>query len=193
MLNVCCDPHVYGPEEDTYFFLETLRKDDLSGCGLEMGVGTGMIALSICHFFEEFTGTDINPKAVVLAKENAQRNNIQTVTFMESDLFSAVSGTFDVIIFNPPYVPADEPVKGIEDLSYHGGEDGRHVVDRFLSQFGKYLNPEGKVYLLQSSLSGIDDTSALLTRMGYTYEIVARKKLFFEELVIFKIQKEEPV
>ena len=193
MLNICCDPRVYGPEEDTYFFLETLRKGDLSGCGLEIGVGTGMIALSICHFFEGFTGTDINPKAVDLAKKNAQRNNIQNVKFVESDLFSTVSGTFDVIIFNPPYVPADESAKEIEDLSYHGGEDGRHVIDKFLSQFRKYLNPDGKVYLLQSSLSGIDETSTLLTEMGYTYEIVARKKLFFEELVIFRIQKEEPV
>lgn len=193
MLNVRCDSHVYGPEEDTYFFLETLKKENLSGCGLEIGIGTGIIALSICHFFEEFTGTDINPKAVVLAKKNAQRNSIQNAKFIESDLFSTVSGTFDVIIFNPPYVPADEPVKGIEDLSYHGGEDGRHLIDKFLSQFEKYLNPDGKVYLLQSSLSGIDETSTLLTEMGYTCEIIARKKLFFEELVIFKIQKEEPV
>lgn len=193
MLDVRCNPRVYGPEEDTYLFLETLKKEDLSGCGLEIGVGTGIIALSVCHFFEEFTGTDINLWAVALAKENAKRNSIQNVTFFESDLFSHVSGTYDVIIFNPPYVPADEPVRRIEDLSYHGGEDGRHVIDKFLSRFQEYLNPDGKAYLLQSSLSGINETSAKITEMDYIPEITARKKLFFEELVIFKIYKEEPV
>lgn len=190
MLRVHTDPHVYGPEEDTYFLLETLKKEDLSGYGLEIGVGTGLIALNICHLFEEFTGVDINLQAVKLARKNAQENNINC-QFLESDLFSSVSSPFDVIIFNPPYVPADEECKSVEDLSYHGGEDGRQTIDQFLSQFGQYLNPGGRVYLLQSSLSGIDETSTILKTMKYAFHIIARQKLFFEELVVFKIVKED--
>jgi release factor glutamine methyltransferase len=181
-------PHVYGPEEDTYFLLEALEDEDLSGNGLELGVGTGFIALHVCHRFKTFTATDINPEAVALAARNAQTNNCNNITFLVSDLFSSVEGTFDVIICNPPYVPADEDITGIEDLSYHGGEDGRGVIDQVLAQFPPFLNPDGKVYVVQSSLSDIEKTQNVLKEMGFSSEIIARKRLFFEKLVVFRIK-----
>lgn len=184
------DPHVYGPEEDSYLLLEALENEELSGNGLEIGIGTGIISLHVCHHFTTFTGVDISPRAVALAQKNAQQHSISTIQFFESDLFSNVTGTFDAIIFNPPYVPADEDIKDIEDLAYNGGENGRQTIDQFLSQVEKYLNPGGRVYLLQSSLSGIDVTCSPLKK-NYSFDIIARKKLFFEELVVFRIVKEE--
>ncbi len=189
-MHIHTDPHVYGPEEDSYLLLEALEHEELSGSGLEIGIGTGMISLHVCHHFTTFTGVDINPQAVTLAQKNAQQHNISAIQFFESDLFSNVTGTFDVIIFNPPYVPADGDIKDIEDFAYHGGVNGRQTIDHFLLQVEKYLNPRGKVYLLQSSLSGIDETCSILKK-NYSFDIVARKKLFFEELVVFRIVKEE--
>lgn len=189
MLTIHTDPGVYGPEDDTFLLLEALRNEEFSGEGLEIGVGTGFIALHVCHHFKKVTGVDINPKAVELAVTNAHVNHIGNVHFFESDLFSRVEGAFDVIICNPPYVPADENVVSVEDVAYHGGEDGRQVIDKFLVQFPLYLTPEGKVYLLQSSLSGIEKTVSTLKKMGFSSVIIARQKLFFEELVVFKIKK----
>lgn len=183
------DARVYGPEDDTFLLLETLQNEPLSGSGLEIGVGTGFIALHICKYFDIIIGVDINPHAVELAAKNARENNIGNVSFFVSNLFSAIRGTFDVIIFNPPYVPADEVITSIEDMSYHGGEDGRQVINQFLPEFPFYLNPGGTVYLLQSSLSNTDKTCETLRNMKFTHEILARKRLFFEELVVFKIRR----
>jgi release factor glutamine methyltransferase len=187
-MHIHTDPRVYGPEDDTYLLLEALEKEELSGDGLEIGTGTGIIALHVCHHFKTFTGIDINPWAVELAKKNAHYNHID-ITFFTSDLFSQIYKPYDAIIFNPPYVPADEDIT-LENLSYHGGEDGRRIIDQFLSQFPAYLNPGGKVYLLQSSLSNIEETLNILTDMKFTATIIARKHLFFEELVVFRIQEE---
>lgn len=184
------NPHVYGPEEDTYLLLEALDTENLWGDGLEIGVGTGTISLHVCHHFNSFKGVDINPHAVELATENARLNR-KPVDFLVSDLFSHVSESFDVIIFNPPYVPADENITTIEDLSYHGGETGRRVIDQFLAQFPCYLKPGGTVYLLQSSLSGIEETMTLLKKKKFSSTILARKRLFFEELVVLKIRRDE--
>lgn len=191
MLTIHTDPGVYGPEDDSFLLLEALRNEELSGDGLEIGVGTGFIALHVCHHFTRFTGVDISHKAVELAMKNAHVNHIDNVCFFESDLFSQIDGTFDVIICNPPYVPADEDITDSEDLASHGGEDGRRIIDRFLQQFPGYLTNTGKVYLLQSSLSNIEKTGDILKEMGFISTIIARQKLFFEELVVFKIEKEE--
>lgn len=181
------DPSVYSPREDTYVLLEALNREPLSGRGLEIGVGTGIIALNICNYFDEFIGVDINPKAVDLAVHNAEINHIKNVCFFYSDLFSHISGNFDVIIFNPPYVPADEKITSVEDLSYHGGKDGRRTLDQFLSEVPQYVTGDGTVYLLQSSLSGIEKTCSMLNMFSFT--VIARKKLFFEELYVFKIKR----
>lgn len=187
-MHIYTDPRVYGPEEDTYLLLEVLENEELSGDGLEIGTGTGIIALHICHRFRTFTGVDINPWAVKLAEKNALYNHMN-VTFIVSDLFSQIYKPYDIIIFNPPYVPADEDIT-CENLSYHGGEDGRRIIDQFLSQFPAFLNPKGKVYLLQSSLSNIEETLTILTTTKFTATVIARKHLFFEELVVLRIQEE---
>jgi release factor glutamine methyltransferase len=191
MLTIHSSPHVYGPEDDSYLLLEALSGEPLSGHGLEIGTGTGIIALHVSSRFKEFTAVDINPRAVTLAVHNAQINAIDTVRFLEGDLFSGVSGTFDVIICNPPYVPADEPVETVEELSYHGGVDGRQFIDRFLHTMPLFLTPRGVVYLLHSSLAGIDKTLEILEKNGFSWEIIGRKKLFFEELVVIKVSREE--
>jgi release factor glutamine methyltransferase len=158
-----------------------------------MGIGTGFIALHVSRRFDEFIGVDISPQAVALALHNAHLNavDMDVVHFYESDLFSQIQGVFDVIICNPPYVPADEKIETIEDLSYHGGEDGRQFIDRFLECMPPFLASRGVVYLLQSSLAGIGKTKRILREKRFSYEIIGKKKLFFEELVVIKIVREE--
>lgn len=183
------DPRVYGPEEDTYLLLDALVNESLSGDGLELGTGTGIIAITLCDRFTTFTAVDISPYAVALAQENARAHK-KNIRVFQSDLFSNVTRTYDVIIFNPPYVPADEKITSVEDAAYHGGEDGRRVIDQFLFQFQPYLTPHGKVYFLQSSLSNISKTFHTLTSLRFSPTVIARKHLFFEELVVLKIERQ---
>ncbi|MGD2250927.1 MAG: methyltransferase [Candidatus Methanofastidiosia archaeon] len=180
------DPDVYGPREDTHFLLDTLKNEHLSGVGLEMGTGTGIIAVHVSQKFDRITAADIDKKAVELAVHNSLLNNISNMHVVHSDLFTCIDDTFDVIIFNPPYVPCNE-VCTPGNVCYHGGDNGRKVLDAFIDQFPEYITPQGSVYLLQSSLCGIKKTYNLVTQKGFEPCILRTKPLFFEKLVIFKI------
>ena len=70
------------------------------------------------------------------------------------------------------------------NFAFDGGPDGRKVIDQFLNQAKNYLNNEGKVQLIQSSLSNIDKTLEKLDKSGFISEIVASEKFFFEEIVL---------
>ena len=63
------------------------------------------------------------------------------------------------------------------------------MLDRFLLQMSEFLSEGGMVFVLQSDLNGFKETEDLLKRLNFNFEIVAREKLFFEELVVFRAWK----
>jgi release factor glutamine methyltransferase len=93
---------------------------------------------------------DLSPEALALARENADLLEIRNVTFVESDLFSALAGqSFDLIVANLPYVPeTDRPTLSREvahdpALALFGGPDGLDVIRRFVPQAKEHLAPGG--------------------------------------------------
>ncbi|QDA30682.1 methyltransferase [Thermococcus indicus] len=174
-------PQVYEPAEDTFLLAENLavREGDLA---LDVGTGTGLIALLMARKARSVLGVDINPLAVELAGENARINGIKNVEFRVSDLFENVSGKFDVITFNAPYLPG-EPEEPI-DLALVGGEGGREVLDRFIREVPAYLKPGGTVQIVQSSITGVEETLRRLEKAGLRGKIAARVHVFFEDIVL---------
>ena len=71
-----------------------------------------------------------------------------------------------------------------------GGVNGREVLDEFLKGFAAYLEKEGKCFFLQSSLNGEEESAKLLEEQGFEAKVVARKKLFFEKLLVFRTLRE---
>ncbi len=174
-------PDVYEPAEDTFLIAETL--DIKPGeMALDVGTGTGLIALLMAKKARFVLGVDVNPLAVELARKNALLNGIRNVEFCLSDLFENVSGKFDVITFNAPYLPG-EPEEPI-DLALVGGETGREVIDRFIREVPGYLTENGRVYLVQSSITGIEETLEMFGKVGLRAEVVAERHLFFEDIVV---------
>ncbi len=179
-------PDVYEPAEDTFLLAETV--DVKPGeMALDVGTGTGLIALLMARKAKRVLGVDVNPKAVELAMKNALLNGIGNVEFRLSDLFENVSGRFDVITFNAPYLPG-EPKKAI-DLALVGGKTGREVIDRFIREVSGYLTENGRVYLVQSSITGIEETLNLFRRVGLRAEVVAKRHFFFEDIVLIKASR----
>ncbi|AEK73030.1 putative methyltransferase [Thermococcus sp. 4557] len=174
-------PQVYEPAEDTFLLAENLavRKGDTA---LDVGTGTGLIALLMARKARSVLGVDINPLAVELAGENALLNGIKNVEFRVSDLFERVEGKFDVITFNAPYLPG-EPEEPI-DLALVGGERGREVLDRFIQEVPRYLKPGGTVQIVQSSITGVEETLRRLEKAGLRGKIAARVHVFFEDIVL---------
>ena len=187
--------HVYEPSEDTFLLLAALESLDLkeSDVALEIGTGTGIVAISVAKIVKHVVAVDINPYAVECARKNAQRNRIENIEIIESDLFLKVSGKYDVIIFNPPYLPTgkDEKVDDAVECAWDGGRSGRRVTDKFLEQAPSYLTKTGKIIILDSSRSKYQKTICALKRSGFSAKIVKQLNLFFEELVVIMAERQK--
>ena len=109
---------------------------------------------------------------------------------IRSDLFSAFSpdDRFDLIIFNPPYLPTseDEKVPGGLNYAFDGGLSGRDTIDRFLENAAAHLLPGGSVLLLISSITGPDEVSEKMSRCGLSSEIAGTVRCSFEELMVLR-------
>ena len=179
-------PEVYDPAEDTLLLANNLtaRKDDKI---LEIGVGSGYVSLMASRNAKIVVGTDLNIHAAKLAKLNAKLNNIPNVDFVFGDLFGPIGERFDLIVINPPYLPE---TGGIEprhiDLSWNGGKDGRRVIDKFLEDVSKYLDTNGRILMVQSSISDNNKTMKILVAQGFEVRIIAEEKLFFETLFLIE-------
>lgn len=176
---------VYEPSEDSFLLSENLKVECNSSV-LDMGTGVGILALVASEKAGSVLGVDVNPRAVETARENARLNGIDNVRFMVSDLFNniGVDARFDLIVFNPPYLPVDErdPLGG----AWSGGEGGLGVVGRFISYAPQYLKGDGSILMLVSSLTDMGSLRKKIGENRLRFEFVDNKRLFFEELYVVR-------
>jgi release factor glutamine methyltransferase len=184
-LKISTYPEVYEPDEDSFLIAENLNIPKGAKV-LDVGTGTGILALAAAKNAALVVGVDVNPKAVALAKENARANGITNAEFREGDLFSAIGGDerFDVIVFNPPYLPVEE--YDLLGKAWSGGKDGMEAIRRFLVEAPSHLRENGMILLLLSSLNDFDEVRKLLGEMGLVCGVVAEKKFFFERLMVVR-------
>ncbi len=178
--------HVYEPSEDS-FLLADAALSNIKGSEniLEAGCGSGIISAVInANTKAIVTGIDINPHAVKCTKENG-------VEAIRGDLLSCIKGRFDLIIFNPPYLPTEdrERQKGWLNAALDGGSDGRLVIFRFLDDAGNCLAEGGKILMLVSSLSGVDEIKSKMIDLGYSVEEERNAKYMYEELIVLLASK----
>lgn len=170
---------IYEPREDSYL-LEKYVKKYATGRVLDMGTGSGVLALAALEKTKNVLATDVNLDAVKKAREKG-------VNAIKSDLFEKVIGKFDLIIFNPPYLPEekleDEETKKI----VCGGKKGNEILERFLSEVGNYLKLNGKILIVVSTLT--PDVDKLIRKYGFKFRILEKKKIFYEKLVVYLIEK----
>jgi len=123
---------------------------------LEIGTGSGCIALSIAAIFSdiEVVATDVSSDALDVASRNAKAHDLDgQVKIIESDLFENVTGVFDLIITNPPYVPtdvmADLPNEYLHepDLALAAGDNGLDFISRILHDSRPFLSDNGIVII----------------------------------------------
>lgn len=179
---------VYRPAEDTFLLADNLDVEEGEKV-LEIGTGCGLLSILAAREGARVTATDISRTAIKCAEENAERLGVRAkIKFQEGDLFEPVEGeNFDLIIFNPPYLPVSEAEsqKTALERSWNGGKDGRKFIDEFLDQVGDHLNRGGRFSFVQSSLSNVGKTLKILQGMGFRINIKT-EKLSFERLYLFR-------
>lgn len=188
-------PEVYKPAEDTFLLLESIQIKTGDNV-LEIGTGCGIIALECASKEANVVCTDINPYAVALAKSNYKRNKSFIKGRFEvrkGDLFSTINDNekFDVIIFNPPYLPTKKNDlvggSGWFDIATNGGINGLRLTKRFIDGISKYLSNNGRAYFLFSSLSNKKDINLYISKSSLKAKIVSRYSFNDETIYVYCI------
>ncbi|HEX2750503.1 MAG TPA: peptide chain release factor N(5)-glutamine methyltransferase [Verrucomicrobiales bacterium] len=155
-----CDARALIPRPETEELVEKIvaecRREGVPPPAdiLDMGTGSGVIGLSLAFVFPEarVTLADVSPDALALARENAEKVGLppERLTFVQSDLFSALAGQrFDIIAANLPYIAAAEiptlspEVQRDPVLALDGGPQGTELVERFLAVAPQHLTLSG--------------------------------------------------
>ncbi len=174
----------YEPAEDTFLLLEAAMKEaEQSDSAIEIGCGRGIISRELASRVRSILATDINPYAVRLAKSYG-------LGVIRADLFRGLKAKFDLIIFNPPYLPTteEERIDGWLNRALDGGESGRDTIFRFIEELKDHLNPEGRCLLLVSSLSDLEAVKEKALATGLDVVEVANARCFFEQLYVLKLR-----
>ncbi|MDP4668181.1 MAG: peptide chain release factor N(5)-glutamine methyltransferase [Gaiellales bacterium] len=153
------DARALMPRSETETLVEVVLANlPKGGTLLDVGTGSGAIAIAVSHERPDVTVTavDCSTAALSLARENADRIGV-AVEFLESDLAAAVVGrTFDVVAANLPYIPEGDPrteagvVRHEPHLALYAGPDGLELIRRLVADAPALLNPGGMIVLENS-------------------------------------------
>ncbi len=155
-LELAVDERVLIPRPETEELVDLVLKENSKADLqiLDIGTGSGAIAISLKSARPDWhvTASDISSEALQLAKENSEKNQA-SVDFIESDVFNQISGKFDVIISNPPYIAYDdEDEVGVNvlasepHLALFADEDGFAIYRRIIEGASSHLTENGKLY-----------------------------------------------
>ncbi|MGB0651621.1 MAG: HemK2/MTQ2 family protein methyltransferase [Thermoplasmatota archaeon] len=197
-LFVAKHPDVYEPSDDTFLLAEAVA-DAVAAWPtprprfLEVGCGAGLVSLAAAKEGARVTATDLNPHAVELATHNGKQNG-HPLDVRHGDLLepAADAGPFDLVAFNPPYLPTaeDEKVTGPLNLAFDGGPDGNETVLRFAAQLARLPAPlPTQVLVIHSSLSDPAPLEAALAKLGYQSEVEREKAFFYERLRVLRFTR----
>jgi release factor glutamine methyltransferase len=180
---------VYEPAEDTFLLARNLSIEKNSAV-LDMGTGCGILAVLAAERASCVVAVDINPHAVACAQRNAELNGVAPkIETREGDLFEPIAPKemYDLITFNAPYLPVglDEGESWVEK-AWCGGKDGRSVIDRFTNESSKHLTRNGRILLVQSSLSNVERTLTLFAEKKLSTTVIESEKVAFEEIVLIQ-------
>ncbi len=189
-------PLIYQPAEDSYLLQNTLinflktnlktKKINKNISILDMGSGSGIQAQTCKKIgFQNILTIDINPEVV----RHLKKQNLKT---LKSNLFSnpkLKNKKFDIIIFNPPYLPQDKREPKDSQLNTTAGKKGYELIIKFLKQAKSHLTPQANILLLFSSLSKPKIIKQKAKQLGYKYKLINKQKLFLEELYVYRFLK----
>ncbi len=179
-------------EELIYQICEHCKNNPVQSI-LELGTGSGAIAVTLAQLFKDslVTAIDISEDALALAKKNAQLNGVETkVHFLTGNWFENVQDKFDVIVSNPPYLSEEEwetsavEVRDFEPkIALVAAEEGLQYLKLILSRGLCFLKPDGFI-ALETGIAHADALTKYAKELGYkryysTQDLCLRNRFFW--------------
>jgi release factor glutamine methyltransferase len=172
-----CDKRALVPRPETEQLVELLKSQIPSAKSqiLDVGTGSGVIALSLAAMFPEakIVATDISDDALMLARENAARLGLDAkVSFTKSDLLESLDDRFDLIVANLPYVASGDrtalsrEVLHDPEVALFGGEGGDEILRKLIDLARAHLKANG-LLALEVGVGQADDLAGLLAEKNY--------------------------
>jgi len=188
---------VYEPAEDSDLLASVAREQVGSGDRvLDVGTGSGYVAGQAAAAGALVVASDLNPHACRRAREDygpggdRLADGTPPVEVVRADLLGPFrEGTFDAVLFNPPYLPTD-PDEERDDWmarALSGGPSGRAVIGRFLPALDPVLAPGGFALVLASSLAGVEEVVELADCAGLSAVALRDESYPFETLTVLKL------
>jgi release factor glutamine methyltransferase len=175
---------VYRPQEDSRLLLTSMA--DLGMVRgrrvLDLCTGSGLLAVAAARLgADSVIAYDISPKAVQCTLDNASAIGVQVDARLGSLDEALDAGPFDVVVSNPPYVPADRLSTATVGLthSWHGGRDGRTLLDPLCIAAPELLADDGTMLIVQSEFADVESSIVQLRSGGLDADVVARERIPF--------------
>ena len=162
----------YPPSEDT-FFLADYIKDEKGESALDIGAGSGYLSSILEESFSLVVGTDLLFN-VLRKRDYHTKNNICC------NGADVINHQFDLIVCNMPYLNT----KNVSDVRTDGGKNGLEIPMKIIDSAKSCIKPKGKFIYVTSSLSDFKKLISYTKLAGFDVSILAKKKLFFEELIL---------
>jgi release factor glutamine methyltransferase len=166
----------YPPSEDTFFIAENIENEK-GKYALDIGSGSGYLTKLLSENFSLVVGTDINCKVL------QQQSSYKTKNLICCNGSDALGIKFDFIVCNLPYLATDE----ILDIATDGGVEGFEIPKKIFDSILNNLKEDGKFIFVTSSLSNYQKLIDYFQKLGMKTTIIAKKKLFFEELILVEV------
>jgi release factor glutamine methyltransferase len=162
---------VYEAREDSYL-LKKYVEEFSRGKVLEIGCGSGIVIKGL----KNAEGVDIDKESVDYCKK-------QGLNVYYSDLFSDVKGKFDIIIFNPPYLPQEGKE---EHIDLFGGKEGYELIERFFEEVENHLEDNGEILILFSNLTNKDKVDEIINKKFKFEELESKSVGLMEKLYVYR-------
>jgi release factor glutamine methyltransferase len=166
----------YAPNDDSFLIIDVLSNLPLHDKKvLDIGTGSGILGLFCAQNGAHVTVTDVDEIILENVSTAASELGLEIKT-TKSNMFLTIDGQYDIVLFNPPYLPSN----GVEDSTIDGGVHGRMFIDQFFQGLATHLKHDGLALLLVSSLN--EPHLIIQKHPEYSITVAARRTLFFEEL-----------
>jgi release factor glutamine methyltransferase len=176
------NPKLYLTSKFMARHMEVRPGDDV----LDVGTGSGVLAVVAGETARRVVAVDIDPVAVECARASVQRNGMEKVVRVaQSDLFAALppDARFNIILFSPPYF--EGAIRSAFDHALYDPQ--KALATRFFARAGRHLKPGGYVQMVYSSAAQPERALKAAGRLGWDWSVVAEKKAGLEVLYVYRL------